>query len=223
MKVLDRLTIAVMRRARRRRREREAADVALPGLEAYMPRERPAEAHTAAHVAAGGKLARPRSVKVAAAAVVVAAGVGVPAYLTGSTVAGAAASEEAEEAALEEAGDEYEAAQNREAAALQAAVAAYSAEREAEGEATPEEVAVQRLQAEHDLSEMEASDIAANGSPAEVLAGQSVVTVAAERMWAEEPPESEEARERIQAYEVAVEEAEAAETEYDAAMYHATN
>lgn len=159
----------------------------------------------------------------AVAAIVVSAGVGFPAYLVGSSVASAGAAEEAEEATLEEAGDEYEAAQNRERAALLAAVSAYSAELEAEGEATPEEVAVQRLQAEHDLSEQEAADIAANGSPAEALAGQTPVTAVAERMWTEDPPETEEARERIQAYEAADEDAEAAETEYNAAMYHATN
>lgn len=217
MKVLDKAVIAVMRRVRRRRRERKAAEVALPGLEAYMPRERPAEAHTAAHVAAGGKLSRRGSLRVALAAVVVAAGVGVPAYLTGSTVASAAANEEAEQQALNEATEESEAARSWEAAALAAAVSAYSAEREASGEPLPREVAVERLQDEHGLSEMEAVD-AAEGGPAAALTGQTPVTAAAERMWEAEPPEGDIASERIQDYEAAVEEADAAQAEWQLAF-----
>lgn len=197
MRIVDKVALAVMRRVHRRRRERELEDL-LPGLEGYGYPIRETERHTAARRGGGGKVVRYRQgLRVAVAAVVVAAGLPA-AYVAGATTATAAASEEADRAVIEEASAEYTATQMRESTALSTAVAAYSAEREVGGETVPEEVAMERL-LDRGLTEAEAS--AELEGLAGLLLGKSHEEAAAIAMWEAEPPEGEVTRERIEDYE----------------------
>lgn len=140
----------------------------------------------------------------------------VPAYIVGGAIASAAASEEAEQAAYEEALADYQAAQARESAALDAAVAAYSAEREAPGGGpVPVEWAEERLEDRSPgLSDLEVAEAVRGDSLAGGIMGPSLVEAAAMEMWALGEPETEEAKKRIQAYEAAEREADAAESEW---------
>lgn len=216
MRVLDRPILSLTRKSRRRRREQRLQEP-LPGLGGYCPPGTVPEAHMAARGGAGALLARRRSLRIALAAVVVAGGVGLPAYLGGAASGSAEASEEADRRAYEEAAASWSAAQGRESSALDAAVAAYSAEREAAGAALPEDVAVDRIREERPgLSAPEAAEELDGGLMA-AMGGPTPVEEAAAEMWVWEPPATEVARERIQAYETASEAADAAETDYDAA------
>lgn len=220
MKVVDRLVLAFTRRSRRRRREIElgSREVPLPELPGYCQPETVPGAHTAARSAAGARLARRWSLRMALAAVVVAGCVGLQAYLGGAASGSAEASEEADWREVEEAAASWSAAQGREASALDAAVAAYSAERDAAGAALPEDVAAERIREERPALSHSEVDEELDGGLTAAMGSPTPAEEAAAEMWVWEPPATQTAREAILAYEAASEAADAAEADHEVAF-----